>query len=66
MVWISVDFMKPDENQHVLATGFDFGCNENNRHYVVAEYHDGFFNPENGDDYCFIDYWQLLLEPPKE
>lgn len=66
MEWIDFKLKKPDNDSSVLATGFDFGCSENNRHYVVAYYHNGFLNPETGDDYCFIDYWQPLPEPPKE
>lgn len=67
MVWISVDFMKPDENQYVLA--FIDGCFVN-----VAQYRDNvFFDIVKDIDGTFFEtisrdvtHWMPLPEPPKE
>lgn len=66
-VWISIDFMKPDDNQHVLA--FIDSCFVN-----IAQYRDGdFYDIVKDENGCFFEtvsrdvtHWQPLPEPPKD
>lgn len=59
-IWISIDFMKPDEDQKVLCYGKHFMC--------VGVYNgERFFDPLDGEDFCkdCVTHWMPLPEPPQ-
>ncbi|MFU8928332.1 DUF551 domain-containing protein [Acinetobacter puyangensis] len=63
--WISVEDALPENEQQVLATGFDYGKSENKRHYVICEYYENIWMGYGGEEFQYITHWQPIPQPPK-
>lgn len=73
--WVSVKTRMPNENEIVLASGYEYDNRDNPRWQIVSRFHKGSFESFNedieGDGFgywsgdCYVTHWQPLPEPPK-
>jgi len=70
--WISVKDRLPEPGIDVFVTGWDYGKENTERHFAVAQLDEGddFFSANNDGGYVnemrFITHWQPLPDAPKE
>ena len=64
--WISVDDQLPENGNSCIATGFDWGKKENNRHFVVCEYFENMWVGGEGEEFKYLTHWMPLPAPPAQ
>ena len=65
MKWTSVEDKFPEDGQLVIATGFDWGCSKNKRHFIVCKYFQRDWLGDEGEEYKYVTHWMPLPEPPE-